>query len=246
VRRGGSRSAADGGFVVTAQDSMREWLEGTLGALPEFSVRRLFGGAGLYSEDTVFGLLHRSRLYFKVDDATRPDFVARGSEVFEPREGVSLSSYQEVPADILDDEEQLLEWARRSLMVAEAQAQVPKARGHVPPEEILAGHPPAIRALCEKLRGIVRAAAPDAREAGYRGWHLIGYRSPHYFCFIAPLPEHVRLGFEHGHRLSDPDGLLEPMGKQVYFVRLTPSSRIPVSGIRRLIGVALETLPLPR
>jgi hypothetical protein len=31
--------------------SMREWLEGSWSALPDFSVRRLFGGAGLYSEE---------------------------------------------------------------------------------------------------------------------------------------------------------------------------------------------------
>jgi hypothetical protein len=30
---------------------MREWLEGSWSALPDFSVRRLFGGAGLYSEE---------------------------------------------------------------------------------------------------------------------------------------------------------------------------------------------------
>jgi uncharacterized protein DUF1801 len=89
----------------------------------------------------------------------------------------------------------------------------------------------------------VRGAAPDASEAGYRGWRLIGYRSPHYFCFIAPQPDHVRLGFEHGHRLGDPDGLLESMGKQVRFVRLVPGKRIPVAALRRLIGAALVVLP---
>jgi hypothetical protein len=91
----------------------------------------------------------------------------------------------------------------------------------------------------------VREVAPDATEAGYPGWRLIGYRAPHYFCFIAPHAEHVRLGFEHGHRLSDPVGVLEPIGKQVSFVRLTPGQPIPVTAIRGLIRAALLTFPKP-
>jgi hypothetical protein len=118
-----------------------------------------------------------------------------------------------------------------------------RARGAVAPEEILEGYAEEIRTLAEKLRLLVRDAAADATEAGYRGWKLIAYRSPHYFCFIAPQRDHVRLGFEHGHRLGDPDGLLEPMGKQVRFVRLLPGKRIPAAALRRLIGFALETLP---
>src|SRR6185503_10053486 len=118
-------------------------------------------------------------------------------------------------------------WARRAVLVARAAPSKSRARASVPPEEILKGHVEEIRALAEKLRLIVRGAAPDAIEAGYPGWKLIGYRSPHYFCFIAPQRDHVRLGFEHGHRLADPDELLESMGKQVRFVRLAPGKRIP-------------------
>jgi hypothetical protein len=90
---------------------------------------------------------------------------------------------------------------------------------------------------------LVLAEAPGALEAGYAGWRLIAYRSPHYFCFIAPQQDHVRLGFEHGRRLPDPDGVLEPMGKQVRFVRLIPGRRIPKAAVRRLIRAALRTLP---
>ena len=40
-------------FVVNPLDSAREWVEEVLGKLPELSVRRLFGGAGVYAEDTI-------------------------------------------------------------------------------------------------------------------------------------------------------------------------------------------------
>ena len=81
------------------------------------------------------------------------------------------------------------------------------------PEILLAGFPDPIRLAAERLRRIVRDAVPDADEAVRPGWRLIGYRVPAgrrqpYFGFIAPEQVHVHLGFEHGHLLDDPDGLL--------------------------------------
>jgi hypothetical protein len=90
------------------------------------------------------------------------------------------------------------------------------------------------------LRKIVLEEAPQAEEAGYVGWRLIGYRSPHYFCFVAPQSDHVRLGFEHGVRLRDPDGVLESMGKQVRFVRCVPGRPLPLAAMRSLIRAALS------
>jgi len=203
----------------------------------------MFGGTGIYSEGTMFAILHGGRVYLKTDQKTRAAYVERGCEPFRPRKGSTLASYHEVPGEILDDDDELLAWARRAVLVARAAPSKSRARASVPPEEILKGHVEEIRALAEKLRLIVRGAAPDAIEAGYPGWKLIGYRSPHYFCFIAPQRDHVRLGFEHGHRLADPDELLESMGKQVRFVRLAPGKRIPSAALRGLIHTALATPP---
>jgi hypothetical protein len=161
---------------------------------------------------------------------------------FRPRRGAVLKSYHEVPADILDDDAELLTWARAALLVADVGQPQSKART-VSPEQILEGYPPRIRELALRVRKVVLKEAPEASEAGYAGWRLIGYRCPHYFCFVAPQADHMRLGFEHGNRLADPDGLLEPMGKQVRFVRLVPGSAIPVKGIRTLIRSAFQTKP---
>lgn len=220
-------------------DSMREWLEDCLKELADLEIRRMFGGSGVYAEGTMFAILNAGRVYLKTDDATRAAFTERGSEAFSPRAGRVLSSYHEVPAEILEDDVELLTWARRALRVARAAPQKSSVRGGVSPEQILEGHSSDIQALAHRLRELVRAAAPTATEAGYPGWRLIGYRAPHYFCFIAPHAEHVRLGFEHGHRLNDPHGVLEQMGKQVCFVRLVPGRRIPVMAIRGLIRAAL-------
>jgi DNA transformation protein len=82
--------------------------------------KRMFGGVGLYAGDRFFGLIDDNALYFKVDDATRDDFLARGMGPFRPykdRPEYSMSYYQ-VPADVLEDTEALVAWAARSVRIA--------------------------------------------------------------------------------------------------------------------------------
>jgi DNA transformation protein and related proteins len=221
---------------------MQEFLEDQLRKLPELEIRPMFGGAGVYAEGTMFGIVHAGRVYFKTSPSTRAAFVELGMKAFRPPRGAVLKSYYEVPAEVLDGGAELVVWARRALAGAATPSRSTKART-VSPAQILEGYSAEIRDLAERLRKVILAEAPEAEEAGYAGWRLIGYRSPHYFCFVAPQADHVRLGFEHGVRLHDPDGVLEPMGKQVRFVRCTPAQPLPMPALRSLIRAALNLQP---
>jgi DNA transformation protein len=80
----------------------------------------MFGGLGFYSGGIFFGLVYKERLYFKTDDATRPEYEARGSEGFRPRanlEGMKMTYYT-VPAEVLEDEDELVRWARKAVAAA--------------------------------------------------------------------------------------------------------------------------------
>ncbi len=91
-------------------------------------VKRLFGGAGLSLGGTTFALVLRGVLHFRVDDAMRDDFTARGSEPFRyatKLRQVTVASYYEVPVEILDDDDELAAWAERALAAARA---VPKPK----------------------------------------------------------------------------------------------------------------------
>jgi hypothetical protein len=86
--------------------------------------------------------------------------------------------------------------------------------GRPTPEQFLAAFPPAIQALADQLRALVRQTIPNVDEAVYAGWRLIGYRlregpRSRYFCFVAPFPDRVALGFEYGVLLANDSGLLE-------------------------------------
>jgi DNA transformation protein len=93
-----------------------------LSALERVATRRMFGAVGLYSDDAFFGLIAGDVLYFKVSDANRTDYEARGMSQFRPfedRPQVSMTYYA-VPADVLEDPEECATWARRSVAIAQS------------------------------------------------------------------------------------------------------------------------------
>jgi DNA transformation protein len=118
-------------FVVAELDPVREWLEEALRALPQLCIRRLFQGAGIYADDVIFGILYEQRLYLKTDERTRVAFVERGSEALRARSGQVLTSYYEVPPEVVDDEAALLGWAQLALDVARARPARPRRRSPI-------------------------------------------------------------------------------------------------------------------
>jgi DNA transformation protein len=79
----------------------------------------MFGGVGIYAGDLFFALLDDDTVYFKVDDATRPQFVERGMAAFRPYgESGEVMQYYEVPADVLEDPEVLGAWVAAAIAVA--------------------------------------------------------------------------------------------------------------------------------
>ncbi len=85
-------------------------------------VKRMFGGAGVYTRKAglFVGIIADDRLYLKVDDNSRPDYAARGMGPFRPYPGkdYAMSGYYEVPADVLEDVDELRAWFLRSLAIA--------------------------------------------------------------------------------------------------------------------------------
>lgn len=100
-------------------DSTVEQLLDALEELGDVDARRMFGGHGIFRDGTMFAIVHQGRVYLKVDDDSRPDFEARGSEPFRPNVRQTLRTYYEVPADVLEDDAQLLAWADRAAAAAE-------------------------------------------------------------------------------------------------------------------------------
>jgi DNA transformation protein len=89
-----------------------------LGRVAPVTAKSMFGGVGLYVQGLFFALIAEDRLYFRVDDTTRPDFERLGMEPFRPFGEESAMGYYEVPADVLEDVAQLEPWMRKAIDVA--------------------------------------------------------------------------------------------------------------------------------
>ena len=109
-------------MAVSAEFS--EHLRDLFGALGPFRIRRMFGGAGLFLDDAMFALVADETIYMKTDDALAKAYADAGSEPFTySGNGRRIEmSYWRLPDSALDDADEALEWARRSLVPAERAA----------------------------------------------------------------------------------------------------------------------------
>ena len=80
-------------------------------------------------ERLFFGLIDDDVLYLKVDDSNRSDYTLRGMDAFRPFKDKPLYSmtYYQVPAEVLEEPEELARWARKSCEVALVTREAPKA-----------------------------------------------------------------------------------------------------------------------
>ena len=103
--------AVSGEFLDYVVDQFSGW--------NNISVRRMFGGAGLYCDGVMFGLVADDIMYLKVDETNRNQFIKAGSKPFQPYPDKPISmSYYEVPVDILENPSSLAKWAQKSLNIA--------------------------------------------------------------------------------------------------------------------------------
>jgi len=90
-----------------------------LDGLPDVRAQRMFGGFGLYSGDLFFGIVHQDILYFKVNDQSRNDYVRAGMAAFKPYKDRPVKmQYYQVPATVVEDADELCEWAHRAIAAA--------------------------------------------------------------------------------------------------------------------------------
>jgi DNA transformation protein len=101
----------------------RDFVLEQLGRVTPVIGKSMFGGVGIYAQGLFFGLIAEGRLYFKVNDATRPDFERRGMEPFRPFGENHAMGYYEVPAGVVEDVSQLEIWTKKAMDVARSARQ---------------------------------------------------------------------------------------------------------------------------
>jgi DNA transformation protein len=93
----------------------------------------MFGGAGIFADGTMIGLIIRDTIYLKADETSVADFEREGSKPFSYMRGKgarrktqAVLSYWQLPERLYDDPEELAGWAERAFAIA-TKKKTPKA-----------------------------------------------------------------------------------------------------------------------
>ena len=86
----------------------------SLRGLGPVTVKRMFGGWGIYHEGHFFALIAYDTLYLKTDDENRAEFDAAKLAPFEFVKGgeTIVTSYRAAPEEALEDPRVMARWAK--------------------------------------------------------------------------------------------------------------------------------------
>jgi DNA transformation protein and related proteins len=94
--------------------------------LGDIRIRNMFGGAGVYYRDLMFGLIAGETLHFKADDINKHAYEDESMAPFlyeaPPKDGKPgrkiAMSYWELPDRLYDEPDELIEWAKEAIEAA--------------------------------------------------------------------------------------------------------------------------------
>ena len=97
-----------------------------LDSLGDVKSRSMFGGYGIFHEGLMFAVIADDTLYFKVNESNRDIYEQDGSKPFP--HGIS---YWEAPAELLEEDSKLCEWANISIKIAHEVAVKKQVMGNI-------------------------------------------------------------------------------------------------------------------
>lgn len=100
-------------------ESFCDFVLDQLSGMNGVEARRMFGGYGLYQDETFFGIVHKGKLFFKVDAATVGEYKKHKMKPFHPNAKQTLKSYYQVPLEIVEDTDALCQWASAAVACQE-------------------------------------------------------------------------------------------------------------------------------
>jgi DNA transformation protein len=98
-----------------SDESFKDFVLDQLCDLEDVEARQMFGGYGLYRDETFFGILYEGHVYFKIDETTVKEYRKRKMRAFRPNAKQTLKSYYQVPGEIIEHRDRLVEWAKRAI-----------------------------------------------------------------------------------------------------------------------------------
>ncbi len=108
-----------------------EWVREHFAGLGPIEIKRMFGGAAVYSHDLIFALLDDGVVWLKADEVNAPLLQAAGARQFTypTKDGKAMTmAYWSLPENAVDDAAEAVDWARQSIDAALRKAAAKKPR----------------------------------------------------------------------------------------------------------------------
>ena len=104
---------------MPVSEEFLEYVLDQMEALGPITSKRMFGGAGIFLHGRMFALIADDALYLKADDTNRSRFESGGCMPFRPwPDRPPVMPYWEVPTAVLEDRDDLADWASGSIAAA--------------------------------------------------------------------------------------------------------------------------------
>jgi DNA transformation protein len=106
---------------MAASEGFKDFIRDQLAGFGPVTIRNMFSGAGIYADGVMFALLANDVLYLKADETSARAFAAEGMSPFTYRRSGKAPvamSYWEVPPRLLEEPDELAEWAREAHRIA--------------------------------------------------------------------------------------------------------------------------------
>lgn len=77
------------------------------------TMKKMFGGHGIFHDGKMFGMIDsKGQSFLKADDSIKADFEAKGANQH------SRMPYFSIPQDILENQNELVNWAKKSIEIS--------------------------------------------------------------------------------------------------------------------------------
>ena len=108
-----------------------DWVREHLAGLGPIEIKPMFGGASVYADGLIFALLDDGVVWLKADEINAPLLQGAGARQFTyPTKGGTqmAMAYWSLPESALDDADEAVDWARRSIDASLRKAAAKKPR----------------------------------------------------------------------------------------------------------------------
>ncbi|MBB6466512.1 DNA transformation protein [Aminobacter lissarensis] len=96
-----------------------EAIRETFSGLGDVTIRKMFGGKGIYHDALIVGVELRGEILLKADAVSAPDFEAAGAKRWTDAGGRPVNMpYWTIPESAVDDPDELAVWTRKAYEAA--------------------------------------------------------------------------------------------------------------------------------